>query len=65
MSDMVNKREIKSIENDEHFLEHLQEVSEKVGLEPGQILKACFAIGWDHLNQRITIEQKENINDEK
>ncbi len=65
MSDITTRRELKLIENDEKFLDHLQEVSEKMGLEPGQILKACFAIGWDQLIQRITIEQKENINDEK
>jgi len=63
MSDMVNKREIKFIENDEHFLEHLQEVSEKVGLEPGQILKACFAIGWDQLTKNLKTNNKEHIDD--
>ena len=59
MSDITERREFKPIESDKQFLDHLQEVAEKLGLEPGQILKVCFAIGWDQL----TKNDKESIDD--
>ncbi len=63
MSDIVEERQFKPIKSDEQFLGHLQEVSNKLGLEPGQILKACFAIGWDQLTQNLKTKDKEYIDD--
>ena len=63
MNDIAERRQYKPIESDEQFLGHLQEVSKKLGLEPGQILKACFAIGWDQLTQTLMTGEKEHIDD--
>jgi len=63
MSDITERRQFKPIESDEQFFGHLQEVSKKLGLEPGQILKACFAIGWDQLTQTLNTKDKEYIDD--
>ncbi|MBC8504253.1 MAG: hypothetical protein H8D34_05315 [Chloroflexi bacterium] len=65
MSDIVERKEFKLVESDELFWDNLREVSEQLGWESGQTLKACFALGWEQLSQRIIIEQKENKNDEE
>lgn len=59
MSDNIERSEFKLTEHDELFLDKLQEISERLGWEPRQTLKACFALGWDQL---IKIE-KEHIDD--
>lgn len=63
MSDIVEEREFKLVESNERFLDHLQEISNKLGLEPGQMLKACFAIGWDQLTKNLKTKDKEHIDD--
>ncbi len=63
MSDTTERIEFKLVESDELFWENLREVSERLGWEPGQTLKACFAIGWDLLSQRVSCMQKD-INDD-
>ncbi len=52
-------KEFKLTEGDDRFWVDLRALSESLEWELGQTLKACFALGWEHLSQRITTEQKE------
>jgi len=63
MSDIEAKRIYQLEETDELFWDGLREVSERLGWEPGQTLKACFALGWDQLTQTLKTKDKECIND--
>jgi len=65
MSDIeANRRIFQLVESDEFFWEQLRDLSESLGWEPGQTLKACFALGWDLLSQRMFCKQV-NINDDR
>jgi len=63
MSDTTERIEFKLVESDEFFWENLREISDRLGWETDQTLKACFAIGWDLLSQRVNCMQKD-INDD-
>jgi len=64
MSDIEARRVYKLVENDELFWDNLRDLSESLGWELGQTLKACFVLGWDLLSQRMFCKQV-NINDDK
>jgi len=59
MNDIEAKRIYKFLENDKLFLDKLKEVSEKSGWEPGHLLRACIALGWE----QITKNEKESTDD--
>ncbi|MBC8503782.1 MAG: hypothetical protein ISR58_10275 [Anaerolineales bacterium] len=62
----IEARNIYQLEEcDELFWDNLREVSERLGWEPGQTLKACFALGWDQLNQGMNCTEKETNDDTK
>jgi len=63
MNDTSKRREFKLVESDEVFWDELRDLSERLGWELGQTLKACFVFGWDLLSQRMIIEKKESAND--
>ena len=63
MSDITERKEFKLVESDELFLIKLREVSERLGWEPRQTLKACFALGWDQLTHTLKTKEKEHIDD--
>ena len=63
MSDIEARRIYQLEESDEIFWGDLREISERLGWEPGQTLKACFAIGWDQLTQTLNTKDKEIIDD--
>jgi len=59
MSDTAARRIYQLEESNELFWDDLKEVSERLGWELSQILKACFALGWDQLNQVVNCTEKE------
>jgi len=65
MSDIEARRIYQIEENDERFWENLREISEHLGWELHQTLKACFAIGWDRLSQTVKPHRKESIDDKE
>jgi len=62
MNNATERREFRLIESDELFWDQLRDLSERLGWEPGQTLKACFALGWDLLSQRVSCSQKDGAN---
>ncbi len=64
MSDIEARSIYQLEESDDTFWDTLQEISERLEWEPGQTLKACFALGWDLLSHRASCMQKD-INDDK
>jgi len=46
-------REFKLTEGDDRFWADLRALSESLGWELSQTLKACFALGWNQLTQNV------------
>ncbi len=63
MNDTAPRREFKLVESDEMFWDELRELSENLGWELSQTLKACFALGWELLSQRTNTTKKESTNE--
>jgi len=63
MSDIEARKIYQLEESDEMFWDDLREVSERLGWEPGQTLKACFALGWDQLtkNKKEIVDDKAEL----
>ena len=65
MSEQNERKVFKLVVGDDRFWVDLRELSEILGWELGQTLKACFVLGWDLLSQRANFSQEENENDHK
>jgi len=59
MSDTTERIEFKLVESEELFWENLREISDRLGWETDQTLKACFALGWDQLTQNRLLKATE------
>lgn len=65
MNNTAPRREFHLVESDEMFWDDLRDLSERLGWEISQTLKACFALGWDQLSQTLKSNEKECKNDER
>lgn len=63
MSDFKVRRLYQLEESDEMFWDGLREVSERLGWEIGQTLKACIALGWEQLTLTLKLKDKEHVDD--
>jgi len=59
------KREFKMTEGDDRFWADLRALSESLGWELGQTLKACFVLGLELISQRVHFTQKGTEDDEE
>jgi len=58
MSKPNERRMFKLVEGDDRFWIDLRELSEILGWELSQTIKACFVLGWELLSQRVNFTQK-------
>lgn len=49
MSEKTKSREYRLVESDDLIWDELRQISDRLGWELGQTLKACFALGWEQL----------------